>query len=345
MPELETEAVEVDAAVREAQAEAAEDKPQERSALREAFDKIRAKQEAEAAVKPKLEAPKDKAEPEKGEEPEPEEKQPDKPKVSKERKRMVDALVLDGADRETVEAVGDDVLAGWHSRYLKRNADTTKAFQERADLQKKIAELEAAQKSEPDVSAVPADKVDLTPPKPLLDALGLDADDDAAKSLGTWVDSLMGPMREALTTLTKENEAHREAAFEQLLQANRARLGERLPQLKESERAWNALVAAANDIAKEAQARGEQIPDEQAFDLAAAEVYGEQDKRDDSAEKEEEKAAKRKQRANAKPTTATSRREGTVSGEVANRRVYDYLQKHPGDVEGAKRLRHSLTGS
>lgn len=114
------------------------------------------------------------------------------------------AARLAGLPESVVEKLSENELLEWHTNHSKNESDVTRAFRERAELQRELDELKATRASEP---AVPTDAEDQELAKVLDDMLGVGPED--AKKLAKLIDARMSQPNARVEAL--------EAALEQRL--------------------------------------------------------------------------------------------------------------------------------
>lgn len=180
-------------------------------------------------------------------------------------------LLLARISPKAVKALDDEEALHQWALLQEERRTRDEAMQERAELRKRLAALEAKEETEP--KPEPTVLPDITSElAPLYEELGVDPSSKAGSALKSVLERMTGPLVEKLTKLEASLQETSQAATARLLKAQRARLGVQNPRLKESEAAWRALAGVAETMAQDPSAYADV---DELFDAAYREVYGE----------------------------------------------------------------------
>jgi hypothetical protein len=247
-------------------------------------------------------------------------------------------LKVPGLTDAAIDALDDP--AETYRKVLERETNVDRTFRERAELQRQLDEGKVAS-TESELHAVPADSLDLSPPADLMEALGYEADGDEAKLLKGWLEKAVGPIAQQNAQFARSVAQ----SAEQAIEAHRARLSVDAPHLSSSEGAWDAVRGRATELADQLQQAGKRVDGTALFNQAFEEIMG---RPVSGAGKKVEVARKPAQKSAAKaasaPTSGTRKTSegGQMDSAEINRRVFEHLQKHPGDTVGARNLSQRL---
>lgn len=230
-------------------------------------------------------------------------------------------LLLAGIAPKAVKALEDDeILAQWgrieHERRVR-----DEAMAERAELKKRLEALERPAKAEPKPEPTAALDLD-SELRPLFDEIGVEPGSKAGQALKSALERATRPLSETIERLSQTIESNSKAALEASLRAQRARLGERNPRLKESDRSWQALAGVAERMAQEDSSRYGNF--DELFDAAHLEVFGETEER--SSDVGDENARKAASSPSAPRRRPASRE---LSGMEKAWRVFKHVRAHP----------------
>lgn len=236
----------------------------------------------------------------------------------------------------------------WHTQVARREAEIDRTYREAAELRKQLDDKPDATEAEP---TVPAVEVDIEPLKTrLANALGEEESEGIAAELRSAITrgvepykDLLSKTEERLASLEKTLEDARRSNTEVISRNNRQRLGEVLPVLAKSDKAWSAVEREVIDLVGKDPSRHSGA--EGYFDEAVKELYGSEALEQPTVaekESEEEEAAllqEEKDRVEASTPTVKTKKSSSkkLSPDDQQRVIFSYLQKHPGDVHGAQR--------
>lgn len=257
--------------------------------------------------------------------PEPDEK----PKRSPEVEKLRNKLLLAGNPKRAVESLDDDDVVEWWKKQEERERTAALALQRASELEK-LASEKATSKPEP--QGVPTDELDLDEVESeLADQFG----EDEAKVLSRALRQLVEPLRKQQHDLAAVIDAARKEGEKQISKTNRERLAEKLPMLKENDRAWEVITAQAREaITKDPQKFTSAA---EAFDDAFQALYGDVAAKEPTASQKDD--AKVKARISESGVTApnTQKRAKAFTPIDAHRAAFEHLLKNADDVEGARK--------
>ena len=281
---------------------------QDFTAARKAFDKIRMGSNAEPDPEP--------AEEVEEEETREEAAAPEEPREPSERaKKARDYLRLKTKTPQRVlEGMDEEELVSWERGVRDREAQVDDTFHKNAELERRLRELEAANKPE---ERQPASTLDL---KKLLEPLKGEFGEDATTHLSGALEEALAPLRdqlakqsEALKGYEAQIERARENEYQQALEAQRVRLA---PRRELNQAQLTAVAFVANEIL----GRGGKGVNE-AFDEAMTEIYGEEVKASEREESDDKDTFL--------PTPSRrAPKKDKVSPERRARMIFDAQRKH-----------------
>lgn len=280
----------------------------------------------------------------KQEEPAPEPAQ-EQPQDTDESKKAREFLRLkQAAPPSVIDALSPEDAVEWHTKVARREAEIDRTYREAAELRKQLEEKPEPEPAEP---VVPAVELDIEPLKTrLAAALGEEESEGIAAELRSAITRGVEPYKDLLQKAEERIKAL-ETTFENnqrnntevISRNNRSRLGALVPVLSQSDKAWSAVVNEVIELAKAEPTRFESA--EGFFDEAVKTLYGQTalDVVDTEAEAEEAaRLQEEKDRVEAStPTVVTKKSPRKLSADEQQRKIFSHLQKHPGDVHGAKR--------
>jgi len=293
------------------------------------FEELVAKQKAEPdlskPVKKAMTSPKEKPKVEVEEEEEEEEK-PEKPaELTGTRQR----LVLAGIPRKLVESLNDSEVGEVWKKQEEREQTAARALQRASELEKQLQE-KTTSKSEPD-NGVPTDELDLEEvASDLSDQFG----EEESKAIAKTLAKLVQPLREENARISKVIDDARRMGEEQTAKSQRARLADKLPMLKDNDRAWESIVTEVRSLVGKDPKKFASV--EAAFDDVFDGRYGEiltatpEPAQDDSK-------TKAKVAAGAMTSPTARKTQKTFTSMDAHRAAFKHLQENPDDTDGAKR--------
>ena len=272
-------------------------------------------------------------EPEEAEEATPEEKPAQKaPEKRSEADKLRAKLLLAGNPKRAIESLSDDEVGEWWKKQEEREQATALALQRASDLEKRLPKETTSQESEPQ-AGVPTDELDLDELKAsLVDQFG----EEEAGTLAKVLSAAIEPLRKENSEIRTILENARRQGIEQIEKSNRARLGEKLDMLKESDRAWKILNAAAHEEFKRDSKRF--TSPEAVYDEVFDGIYGELLTEKAPAPSKDEAEEKARIAAASHTPPASTKRQRSLRPEDAHRAAYEHLAKNPDDTEGARRV-------
>jgi uncharacterized protein YfcZ (UPF0381/DUF406 family) len=284
-----------------------------------------------------------------GEEPEPEGETPAKaaekedpgdvapaPEESAEVRKAREFLKLKTAAPDSqIDKLSAEEALEWQTSVAKNTSETDRVYRERAELQKELEALkdQAATKEEEPTRAVPASSVDLTEAK---SQLSEQFGDSEAEVLIKVLEGLVSSRDERIGQLEETIHSAQETSAAQIERMQRDRLGEAIPQLKDSDDAWKVFRDAAE---AKLSANGQEFSSpEELFTATAEALYGSDVFKPKEESPPTEVEDTKAQKAAATPTVTTKRKTPKkLTGEEAQWRAFQHLDKNPGDIRGAKR--------
>lgn len=216
------------------------------------------------------------------------------------------------------EGLSEEHLLSLRTAVARREAETDRAFTERAEFKKRVEELEAATGVGVSANGKPAASLDFEEvTKDFTEQFG----EDATKALL----SALKPLQSQLEHQEKSISQQRESETVRMLDVQRARLGERYPRLKESDDAWRAVVL-------DARGRITDATDEQNFDGlfndSVHAIYGEPPRKRRTSSHES------KERDNGQPSPGQRQPANeTLSKDEIGSRILDELEEKHGITE------------
>jgi hypothetical protein len=310
------------------------------------FDQLLAKQQAEPdlgkAPTPQQRAPAQKAakasqkaqetsKAEEAQETNPEQEAPQRaPEKRGEAEKLRAKLLLAGNPKKAIESLSDEEVGEWWKKQEEREQATALALQRASELEKRLPR-EATSESEP-LAGVPTDGLDLEEvTASLADQFGEEEAGALSKVLATVVEHLRKENSDIRTTLEED----RRVRLESIERSNRERLSEKLPTLKESDRTWKVLNAAAQAVLKADPKR--QSSAAAVYDELFDNIFGDVIAAQVPAPKKDEAEERARIAAAAHTPPNSSKRQRSYSPMDAHKAAFEHLQKNPEDVDGAKR--------
>lgn len=212
-------------------------------------------------------------------------------------------------------------------------APAPKYDEELAALRAELAELKAAAKpKEPEPE--PEEEPEIAP----------ELSEQFGESETKALMAMMKPLLDRISSMEKMIENAQKQSVEQLSKSQRQRLAEKNPLLAKSERAWEALHRS---VLEDFEKNPKKYPDvDSAYNKAYADFYGEDEEPEAAveeekpdlaaAEKEKEEETVSRIKASSPSTPGHAKREKKGDVLSASYKAFQHLQKHPGDVNGAR---------
>jgi hypothetical protein len=253
------------------------------------------------------------------------------PQRDPEHEKLRTKLRLAGHPQKAIESLSDQEVREWWTLQEQRERDNAEVRERAAALQR-ATKGEATSQPEPD-DGVPTGALDLDD---IAEELKAQFGEDEAGALRRALETLMTPIVNRVHQLEGVIQKAQEKGKASIVESNRSRLSEKVPHLKDNDRAWSIVqsqveAAFAKDPASYPSA-------EAAFDDFAQalfpDAYVERE-----AEPEEEKSEALKARiAAAAPTPPKSQKSTKKATPVdAAYMAFRVLDKDPDDLEGARR--------
>ncbi len=308
--------------------------PDRLSAAKAAFDSLLASQKAndvpdiKAATKAALAVKPEKAAPAKVEA-----KAPAAPQKNPEDEKLRNKLRLAGHPQKAIESLSDSEVREWWTLQEQRERDNAEVRERAAALQRST---KATSQPEPD-DGVPTGELDL---EDIAEELKAQFGEDEAGALRRALETLMTPIVNRVHLLEGVIQKAQEKGKASIVESNRQRLAEKVPHLKDNDRAWSIVqsqveAAFAKDPAAYASA-------EAGFDDITQALFP------DSfveREPEEDKAETLKARiAAAAPTPPKSQKSTKKATPIdAAYMAFQVLDKDNDDLDGARRAFNRAT--
>lgn len=263
------------------------------------------------------------------------EEEKDEPEKPKELTGLRQRLALAGLPRKAIEQLDDQEVADAWKKQEERESAKDAAIQRAAELEKQLAPKATSGKSEPQ-AGVPTDELDLDD---VVSELSAQFGEDESKALAGVLAKMLAPLQQENAQIKAVLQAARDKGIQDISASNRERLSERLPSLKENDKAWKTI----HDLAVSASEKSPTKHTSPAgyFDEVFESLYGdvlkalaEKDAPDPSEEVARERA---KLKASAVTVPSAQKRERALTPEEQSRRAFRHLYRHEGDVEGARR--------
>jgi hypothetical protein len=305
----------------------------------EGSDEATATREATAAVKatkkPKAEKPKTEtkaAAP--APEPEPTEA-PAAPAAPKGEEKLRAKLVLAGAPKGAVENLSDGDVREWWRVQEERERVQAQALERASAAEKKLQALEGTtnKTSEPTKGVPPTEELDLDEiAGELADQFGETESGAIMKAL----EALTAPLRAEIGELQGVINAARKRGVEDISTRNRARLAEKLPHLKDSDRAWSLLQSQVEAAARENPTQFSSV--DGFYDDAFSAIYGEVKPAEAEPTELDRSEEIARIEASAPTPPASVKRQKKLTPVEGAFEAFKLLDKDPDDVDGARKL-------
>lgn len=258
-----------------------------------------------------------------------------KPEVSHETEKLRAKLLLAGFPKEAIESTTEDKLRSWWQGQEEREQARAAALQRASDLEKRFTQT-TSKPAEPSDEGVPTAEEDLDDiAKELSDQFG----EDEAGALLKAVKKLVEPYRAKTDRLEAFIESARKRGAQDISQRNRARLAEKMPMLKDNDRAWSLIHSHVEQVFQNEPNKHSSA--EAAFDDIYQAIYGgiEVAKEAPASAPDPDRYAEEKARiAASAPTVPDSHRHQKVSSPTDRAfAAFKVLRKNPEDLEGAQR--------
>lgn len=247
-------------------------------------------------------------------------------------------LLTSGVPASVLKNASRSDLLKWSQKQAKREADIQRAFQDRAELQKKIDEQAKQTTAKPEPSSgMPTGAADL---KALIAPISEAYGEDLGKSLETYGSKLMEMAVAAVESKHAERigglSMHALIAQELLLENTRARLVERFPKLSDDSEFGKVIektkaLAATGAYNETPTIRGQAFS---AMSDACGLIFGAGSNED--SEKEEKKSINRSKDAG-QPKTKTTTRAPGIPRNLEERAWRAFNQAEDGNEEAARR--------
>ncbi len=256
-------------------------------------------------------------------------KAPAAPKADPENEKLRTKLRLAGHPQKAIESLSDTEVREWWTLQEQRERDNAEVRERAAALQRSS---KATSASEPE-DGVPTDGMDLDD---IAEELKAQFGEDEAGALRRALETLMTPLVGRIGQLEGVIRNAQEKGRISIVEANRQRIAEKVPFLKDNDRAWQIVqsqveAAFAKDPASYASA-------EAAFDDISQALYPDSFV-EKAEEPEEDKAEALKARiAAAAPTPPKSQKSTKKATPLdAAYMAFKVLDRDDSDLEGARR--------
>lgn len=263
---------------------------------------------------------------------------PSVPKKDVEVEKLRGKLRLAGHPQKAIESLSDPEVREWWTLQEAREKDA-------AEVRERAAALEREAKSKATVNpehGVPTGPTDL---EDIADELAAQFGEDESGTILKALQRLVAPMAAEVSQLKGVIHAAQEKGKRDITSANRARLAERLPQLKENDRAWQILEAQVVQSFKDNPSQYASA--EEAFDDFAQAIYGDftQVPAESAPAEEADDAGDLAARIAASTPTQPVSKKSTkkVTPVDAAYAGFRALLKDPEDIEGCRRAYNRAT--
>jgi hypothetical protein len=286
---------------------------------------------AKAAKKPKAEK-KEAAAPAPAEEPK---EAPAAPAAPKGEEKLRAKLLLAGAPKGAVENLSDGDVREWWRVQEERERVQAQALERASAAEKKLQALEGTtnKTSEPTKGVPPTEELDLDEiAGELADQFGETESGAIMKAL----EALTAPLRAEIGELQGVINAARKRGVEDISTRNRARLAEKLPHLKDSDRAWSLLQSQVEAAARENPTQFSSV--DGFYDDAFSAIYGEVTPAEAEPTEPDHSEEIARIEASAPTPPASVKRMKKLTPVEGAYEAFKLLDKDPDDVDGARKL-------
>lgn len=253
------------------------------------------------------------------------------PKKDPEIEKLRTKLRLAGHPQKAIEHLADTEIREWWTLQEQRERDAAEVRERAASLQKTSKTTSESE------HGVPTEGLDLDE---VAEEIGAQFGEDETSAIRRGLEKLMAPALNRIEQLEAVIRQAQEKGRATIVDQNRARLSEKVPQLK-NDKAWQLITAQAEAAAK-ADPKAHASPDG-FFDDVVEALYPDAFVETVSEPEPDTNEALKAQIAASAPTPPESKRSTRKASPMdAALAVFSVLKKDPEDVDGARRAGRRL---